>query len=364
MRASVLIGTTALVLLTLAMLVGAGWDIPPVESVQRGYRGVAIEQVYNPRVEAEKAAAVQIPEEPWPLELPAPDEERARDIYENVQVLGDLGSDQFSRLMQAMTNWVSPEQGCAYCHNEENYAEDSVYTKIVSRRMLQMTQFINADYKSHVANVGVTCYTCHRGKNVPEYIWFQQPSKQPDGMLGDLAGQNGPSGAADLASLPNDPFSPFFLADYPIRVQDKQALPGTNRKSIKQTEWTYSLMIHFSKSLGVNCTYCHNSRAFGSWEQSSPQRVTAWHGIDMVRNLNQDYLEPLGPQYPQYRLGVVNDAPKLNCTTCHQGVYKPLYGVNMVKDYPSLQTIPGVEAASDAPAKNPAKNMAQQAVAD
>ncbi len=345
MRASVLIGTTVLVLLTLAMLVGAGWDRPPVESVQRGYRGLSMDVVYNPRVEAEKAAAVQIPEEPWPLELPAEGDDLARDIYENVPVLGHLGSDQFSRLMQAMTNWVSPEQGCAYCHNEENYAEDSVYTKIVSRRMLQMTQTINANYDAHVGGAGVNCYTCHRGQNVPEYIWFQQPDARPMSLLGDPAGQNRPAAVADLASLPSDPFSPYFLADYPIRVLGNEALPHDNRKSIKQTEWTYSLMIHFSKSLGVNCNYCHNSRAFGSWEQSSPQRVTAWHGIDMVRNLNQDYLEPLGPQYPQYRLGPMNDAPKLNCATCHQGVYKPLYGVNMVKDYPSLQSIPGVEAA-------------------
>jgi len=35
-------------------------------------------------------------------------------------------------------------------------------------------------------------------------------------------------------------------------------LPSGNRSSIKQTEWTYSLMIHMSESLGVNCTYCHN----------------------------------------------------------------------------------------------------------
>jgi len=24
------------------------------------------------------------------------------------------------------------------------------------------------------------------------------------------------------------------------------------------------------------------------------------------------------------------------CATCHQGAYKPLYGANMLKDYPAL----------------------------
>ena len=47
-------------------------------------------------------------------------------------------------------------------------------------------------------------------------------------------------------------------------------MPGTDRHSIKQTDWTYSLMIHFSQSLGVNCTYCHNSRALVGLESELP----------------------------------------------------------------------------------------------
>ena len=81
------------------------------------------------------------------------EEPYARDVYQNVQVLGDLSIQQFGRLMQSITEWVSPEvenpepgapqRGCNYCHNPENYAEDSVYTKVVARRMLQMTKHIN-----------------------------------------------------------------------------------------------------------------------------------------------------------------------------------------------------------------------------
>jgi photosynthetic reaction center cytochrome c subunit len=95
-------------------------------------------------------------------------------------------------------------------------------------------------------------------------------------------------------------------------------------------------MMHMSDSLGVNCTYCHNSRAWYSWEQSHPQRVIAWYGIRMVRALNNEYLVPLGPTYPEHRLGPLGDAPKANCATCHQGVYKPLYGADMIGDYPEL----------------------------
>ena len=56
-------------------------------------------------------------------------------------------------------------------------------------------------------------------------------------------------------------------------------------------------MMHISTALGVNCTYCHNTRAFYSWEESTPQRVTAWYGIRMVRDINNNYIGPLAPLY-------------------------------------------------------------------
>ena len=53
--------------------------------------------------------------------------------------------------------------------------------------------------------------------------------------------------------------------------------------------------------------------------------------------LNADYLTPLGPVYPDYRLGpALGDAPKAYCATCHQGQNKPLGGADAVSAYPSL----------------------------
>ena len=40
---------------------------------------------------------------------------------------------------------------------------------------------------------------------------------------------------------------------------------------------------------------------------------------------------------PDYRKGELGDAPKLNCNTCHQGAYKPLFGAPMAKDFPELK---------------------------
>jgi photosynthetic reaction center cytochrome c subunit len=114
-------------------------------------------------------------------------------------------------------------------------------------------------------------------------------------------------------------------------------------------------MMHFSKSLGVNCTYCHNSRSFAVWDASTPKRTTAWYGIRMVRDLNNDYLLPLKATFPAHRLGVLGDVAKVNCATCHQGVFKPLYGTSMAKDYPELQgPLHTSEVPSDTPVTAPA----------
>lgn len=338
MRIGVSLLLVAVILLTLGMLTMSGWDRPPVESAQRGFRGLGMVAIENPRTARAEFARQQVPEAAPPAPSGGP---RAADVYQNVEVLGDLSVPEFSRLMTAITEWVSPEQGCTYCHAEGgDFASDSVYTKIVSRRMLQMTQHINANWQDHVAETGVTCYTCHRGQNVPAYIWFTGADPDdPRGLVGNQAGQNAPAPSVGLASLPEDPFAQFLAQQQErdaIRVVSNTALPTGNRKSIKQTEWTYALMMHFSDSLGVNCTYCHNTRSFMSWDQSTPQRAIGWYGIRMVSDLNQNYLEPLGPQYPHDRLGPLGDAPKANCATCHQGVYKPLYGASMLDDYPSL----------------------------
>ena len=117
-----------------------------------------------------------------------------------------------------------------------------------------------------------------------------------------------------------------------------------NRTAIRQTYNTYALMVTQSQALGVNCTYCHNSRAWTSWEESTPKRVVAYYGAAMLRDVNMNYLNPLQPVYPRSRLGEHGDAPKAQCITCHNGVYKPLYGAKMVKDYPALWGAPGWDA--------------------
>jgi photosynthetic reaction center cytochrome c subunit len=335
-----------LVALVAAGAIVAGCERPPMESVQRGYRGDGQVQIINPRISAAIYAANQVPEAP----PPAPGgEPKAATTFKNVQVVGDLSVAQLTRLMVAMSTWIAPTEGCAYCHKAgEDLSSDALYTKVVARRMLQMTRNVNAHWKTHVGDTGVTCYTCHRGNPVPANIWFADPAlSQPVGFAGWKNQQNAPSPSVGGAALPYDPFTPYLLGSGQVRVVATEALPSaaSQHASIQHTEWTYGLMMHFSKSLGVNCTYCHNTRAFLAWDQSSAPRATAWYGIRMVRSLNNDYLASVANVFPPSRLGPTGDGPKLNCATCHQGAFKPLFGVSMLKDYPEL--------AGEAPAASP-----------
>jgi photosynthetic reaction center cytochrome c subunit len=324
----------AQVLLVVSIGFLAACERPPVDTVQYGFRGQAMGDVTNPR---RAAPAMGYPESQPPVPEGGP---LAKDVYQNVQVLGDLTIGQFTRLMTTITTWVSPDQGCAYCHNVANLASDDIYTKVVSRRMIQMTQNINSQWSSHVGDNGVNCYTCHRGKNVPEYIWFES-TFETAGMTtygGNRMGQNRPDARVAYSSLPSDPFTFYLMStDSPsVRLASSGPFPEPDGADFVRSEYTYGLMMNWSRSLGVNCTFCHMTASFQEWEGATPSRITAHHGLNMVRAMNEEYLIPLGPVYPDNRLGPGGDAPKAYCMTCHQGVNKPLGGADAVSAYPSL----------------------------
>jgi photosynthetic reaction center cytochrome c subunit len=324
----------------------AGCELGPKESVQYGPRGPGMEQVNN--LNRVKAPALPPPSA---YALTSREGQKAREVYPELKVLGDISIEEFGLLMANMTAWVVPadapptEAGCNYCHNPENMASYEKYTKTVSLSMLKMTQNINVNWQTHVKQTGVSCYTCHRGNAVPQYNWYLKPDPVSRGMAGYRPNQNEPSPVVGFASLPNDPNGTFLLNPREIRVNSTTIHPGSvNMAGTKDAEHTYGLMMRISGALGVNCTFCHNSQNFGEWNHSRLQKMTAWYGIRMVRQANSDYIQPLATVFPAAswngaRLGPLGDPLKVNCQTCHQGYSKPLGGVSMLADNPSLREI-------------------------
>ncbi len=344
---AILVGALGGAVFVAIMLVS--WGNPAqTTSMQTGPRGTGmhvaefdvVRLAPDPTIEAYYTEAPYVPEG---------GEDLAKDIYQNVQVLGDLTEDNFNRVMNAITQWVAPEQGCAYCHGDvdvEQYGNDDLYTKVVARRMIQMTQNINENWGGHVnANyeVGVNCYTCHRGQNVPSQIWFNI-TPVTKATAGWASVQNRATSLSQSTSLPSNAMEVYLTEYEAVNVHDLESrvagVPNdVEVASIQKAEMTYSLMNYFSNSLGVNCVFCHNSRAFYDPEQNTPQWATALLGRQMVIEMNQEYLLPLQSEYPPERLGpVYADAPKAACKTCHKGYQQPMQGLNAIADWPELAT--------------------------
>lgn len=311
----------------------------PTEFTQTGYRGTGMEVIQfrsdNTALEALNALPETI-DAPIP---PEPGEILAGELYENVQILGHLTDANFNRLMLAITEWVSPEQGCAYCHGEEgNFASDDYYPKVVSRNMIQMVWAINDDWDVHVAETGVTCWTCHRGNNVPLNVWYL-PEPLNDWAGPNAMWQNQATRANYSTALPVNALQTYLLdSEQAVGVHGTtpRRTPGESGASIYHTYETFALMQHFSNALGVNCTYCHNTRAFAEIDQATPQWSVSQIGRGMTQEINNEHILPTQPLLPESRLGPRGDVAKVSCATCHQGAPKPLLGGSMLPDWPEL----------------------------
>ncbi len=268
--------------------------------------------------------------------IPTGDEELAGDARENVPPgLEGLTVDNYDRLLTAMQAWTGIP----------NLFEDpDSYQTTVGYIMIGMTRNLNENWDGHVnanGEVGVTCYTCHQGQPVPSNVWFDaMPLKATEGWS---AVQNRVTPLTSYTSLPTDALRAYLVDYETIAVHDLESraegVPGQDGyPAIQNAERTYSLMNYFANSLNVNCTFCHNSRAFYDGAQVTPQWGTASLGIAMVQELNNDYLISLDGLLPPERLGPTGDIPKAACATCHKGYQKPLQGTNVIGDWPELAT--------------------------
>ena len=83
---------------------------PPTDSVQRGYRGLGMVQIRNPETMKAEQTTNRAPEPSAKID---PSGQPSSAVYQNVQVLKDLDSNELLRLMNDITAWVAPKQGCA-----------------------------------------------------------------------------------------------------------------------------------------------------------------------------------------------------------------------------------------------------------
>ena len=102
--------------------------------------------------------------------------------FKNLKVLPpNISRDELIALMRTYARSLGVR--CEHCHVEEGEGptSDAKPEKDVARTMMRMTTRLNADYVSKINEHGttVTCYTCHRGKVVPESTLPPPPAPAP-----------------------------------------------------------------------------------------------------------------------------------------------------------------------------------------
>jgi hypothetical protein len=192
---------------------------------------------------------------------------------------------------------------CSYCHNVQNFAYDTP-TKKIARTMILMTgkvasdwvNPIHHDYPNYEIQGAVGCITCHRGQ-------------------------------------------PQMTVQYnvvPVQYLDWPA------KSSRDAGYVVNSMYSASRSLGVNCLFCHNSADFVTL-QYYPTNQIAHRMWRMASNINHKYLPA--------------NIEAVTCYTCHHGAKWPSALVAKGDDqspvqakamHPEVHTNPGAHLSTGA----------------
>jgi hypothetical protein len=88
--------------------------------------------------------------------------------YTNLKVF--KSGDHLQDAMRAFNISLGAE--CTFCHEGPDFANDARPTKVMARRMIEMTNGLSAT----LGNGRVSCYTCHRGDAMPRTVHPKFPS--------------------------------------------------------------------------------------------------------------------------------------------------------------------------------------------
>jgi photosynthetic reaction center cytochrome c subunit len=341
---------TAVALSVLGVLAVPNWHWP-LPGRQVALSGPSLIQFPQP----DRGAAVDQTAPP-PLPPAQGDTRPATQVYRDVEVLTDTSAAEFMRMQQAITQWVAPREGCGFCHvaaagGTVDYVSNANPRKAMARLMFRMTRHANAGWSSHVGAGGVTCFTCHRGQPVPSEVWLRQPPSPGRPMIARQDDWH-ESAATVREFFPTAGFDEYLLQQTPGVAQSYTALPSGQAAAQVVVKRLYEYMMQMAQGIGVNCGYCHNSRAFFDWDQSTPERWSGYSGIALTRDLDRNFLLPAAtvlpqasivpgaarsPIVPEQEAGMGAGSALVVCATCHHREPKPLSGADLLAAYPALR---------------------------
>jgi photosynthetic reaction center cytochrome c subunit len=115
--------------------------------------------------------------------------------------------------------------------------------------MLEMTQHINADWKTHVARPASPATPATAAAGAGQGVVAPEPQKHASASWSAASrGQNtGRRRVVGLASLPYDPFTPYLSKAQPIRERRRPRCRTATVSFDQAAEFTYGLMMHMSR---------------------------------------------------------------------------------------------------------------------
>lgn len=251
---------------------------------------------------------------------------------QNAQVLvGMTTSEIYGFMLSYVAGGLHVD--CTYCHSLANFAADGAEIgddvvaarKATAREQLTMVAELNQNWLTQLAAVQdkqpsgaqIICATCHYGEAIP-VAWPADLYGIPDNYRLPLA---------DYVA-PVDPNS----RDRTVQVTGKGADldgDGVSDASLDAVQFNQNTMFHFTSSLGVGCTHCHNSRYFPSWEQ--PAKYYAFTMLQMSQHILTTYPDAMNNQEP-------------SCFMCHRNQVRPPGAAASAADIPALlstEYVPG-----------------------
>jgi len=85
--------------------------------------------------------------------------------YKNIKVLNDLSKKELKMYMKSISKDLDVK--CKFCHDMKDKAKDTKI-KQIAREMMIMQNNLNKTFFAWEEAPQITCWTCHRGKAVPE----------------------------------------------------------------------------------------------------------------------------------------------------------------------------------------------------
>jgi hypothetical protein len=200
-------------------------------------------------------------------------DEPAERVFKNIEILKGKNASRLPGMMSALTGLLGLD--CLHCHMPREWEKETP-AKQTARKHFDLLKVVNDQLENQTNSV--TCWTCHRGKPQPE--------------------------APPQSFRPTEEMRK--QADQDRRPAEEVYKNIRSLRGVQAGRWMM-IMNMFTRSLGVDCNYCHVEDKFEL--DDKPPKQIARRMLRIVGTIAREIYK--GPT-------------SINCYTCHRGQTRPV----------------------------------------